>query len=93
MPFKGGMLQVEAFQAADTHRLLFIREGQRESLARHPNGYSCHALAKRLLSGDADSVRAQADYIIRCGGASRPDLVRSFLEEIVNVPSVLSGNP
>ncbi len=40
-------------------------------LATHSNGHSCHALAKRLIAGDAVRVREQAEYILACGGTCR----------------------
>jgi hypothetical protein len=64
IPFNGGALQVVPDIEADTHRLTF----NGEVLAEHPNGFSCHVLAERMVQGDLERVTAQADYIVRCGG-------------------------
>jgi hypothetical protein len=64
----------------DTHGLflfdsIFFNEGN-QVLAIHPNGYSCHSLAERILSawssaGSVSIVMEQFDYILRCGGLGR----------------------
>jgi hypothetical protein len=80
-PQKGayGTLQVRAMPELDTHGL-FLSDGQHynaeQLLAMHPNGYSCHALANRILaawSGDRNVSYAmeQFDYILTCGGMGR----------------------
>lgn len=68
MPFKNGSLLVVPDVAADTHRLFYIVGEHRTEVCEHPNGYSCHALASRLILGDAQKVKEQAEYIVRCGG-------------------------
>ncbi len=41
-------------------------------VAMHPNGFSCHALATRIMkaweNGDVENAAAQAQYILDCGG-------------------------
>lgn len=59
-----GTLQVRVMEAQDTHGLFRVSDGA--LLAQHPNGYSCHALAKRLATGG--KAAEQADYIVACGG-------------------------
>jgi hypothetical protein len=57
-----------------THSLVLVTAHEREeiTLATHPNGHSCHALAKRMAAGDDDKVTEQAEYITRCGGKVLP---------------------
>lgn len=65
MPFSGGVLQVFPDVEGDTHHLKF--NGQ--TIASHPNGYSCHCLAERMIAGDARRIQDQAGYIVDCGGS------------------------
>jgi hypothetical protein len=39
-------------------------------LATHHNGYSCYALAKRIISGDMEHAAQQLEYIRDCGGTA-----------------------
>lgn len=39
-----------------------------QRVAGHHNGYSCHELAKRILSGSAERAMAQFSFITACGG-------------------------
>lgn len=64
IPYKDGTLQVRVLVDDDTHGL-YLGD---ELLAMHPNGYSCHVLAERMVKGDNISIHAQADYIVACGG-------------------------
>lgn len=66
MPFKDGRLRVVPDYEADTHHLQL--NGQ--TIASHPNGYSCHALAERMIAGDTKRIQDQAEYIVACGGES-----------------------
>ena len=68
-----GALQVRPLPELDTYGLFF---GDGLLLATHPNGYSCHALAERILAAwsgvrDVAYVLAQFDYILACGGLGR----------------------
>ena len=72
MPFKHGRLQVYPWPEMDTHYLAFVTGCESVTLASHPNGFSCHALAERMIAGDVDRVREQAEYIVRCGGTTYP---------------------
>jgi len=74
--FKAGSLVVVPDEAADTHHLVF--DGV--TLASHPNGYSCYALAKRMIEGGSTNVMAQADYIIRCGGKADLEAIKRQLQ-------------
>lgn len=65
---EGGALQVVWLPELDAHGLFFKREGDATVLATHNNGYSCHALAERLVKGDWTRIVQQADYIRDCGG-------------------------
>lgn len=69
--FIGGFLQVRPMPEADTHALFFVSEQGEKVVASHPNGFSCHALAERMVSGDAARVREQAEYIVACGGSTQ----------------------
>jgi hypothetical protein len=62
-PSPAGPLQVRTLVDEDTHGL-FLGE---VLLAKHPNGFSCHALGKLLLKGG--NSKPQADYIVACGGS------------------------
>lgn len=57
-------LQVRVIAEHDTHGLFRVSDGT--LLARHPNGYSCAELMKRIISGK--KPREQAEYIVMCGG-------------------------
>lgn len=64
-----GVFVVEACADQDTHILFF----NGEMLASHPNGYSCHNLADRIISvwegkRPAGYALEQFDYVIRCAG-------------------------
>jgi hypothetical protein len=58
-----------------THSLVLVTAHEHEeiTLATHPNGHSCYALAKRMTTGDDDKVTEQAEYITRCGGEVLPN--------------------
>lgn len=73
--FKNGALKVEPDYFNDTHHLYF----DDKSFASHPNGFSCHSLATRLVLGDKDKIKEQADYIVRCGG----EVDYTFLEGLM----------
>lgn len=67
-----GTLQVKALPELDTHGLFF----NDSLLAMHPNGYSCHVLAQRILGAWSDQLSVarameQFDYILACGGLGR----------------------
>jgi len=57
-------LQVRWHEELDSH-VLYHGE---QRVAGHHNGFSCHELAKRILSGNAERATAQFDYITACGG-------------------------
>lgn len=84
LPQKGvhGTLQVRPLPEEDTYGL-FLNEKQ--ILAKKSNGYSCHALAERILLAwrgerDVAYALAQFDYILECGGEVMP---RDAFEHIV----------
>ena len=66
-----GTLQVRALPDLDKHALFHLHDRGESIIAMHPNGYSCHELALRIISGDEQRIRAQADYIQQCGGMTR----------------------
>src|SRR4051812_15849598 len=70
MPFKSGTLQVRPMEKEDTHTLVFVEATEVRTLASHPNGFSCYALAERMIRGEEQRIREQAEYIIRCGGTA-----------------------
>lgn len=55
---------MRVIEEEDTHGLFAVSTG--DLLAKHPNGFSCHCLAERLMSGNRPAE--QADYIVACGG-------------------------
>lgn len=63
----------------DTHGLFLLdlnQPGNEQLLAMHPNGYSCHSLAERILAAwrkerTVAYVLEQFDYILRCGGLGK----------------------
>jgi hypothetical protein len=68
-----GTLQVRPLPELDTYGLFF---NETSLLAMHPNGYSCHGLAERILAAwngerSVDYAMAQFDYILDCGGAGK----------------------
>jgi hypothetical protein len=69
-----GTLQVKPRPEIDTHSL-YLND---TVIASHPNGYSCHALAERMLKGDWKKVMEQADYIIRCGGTAEKEIIEKL---------------
>lgn len=80
MPGQHGTFQVRALAELDTHGLFC----DARLIATHPNGYSCHELAKRVLSvwrGEQDVAYAMAqfDYLLDCGGLG---MLRSHVERI-----------
>lgn len=66
-----GTFQVRALPDLDTHGLFLTHERGESLIATHPNGYSCHNLAERMIAGDETRIRAQAEYIQFCGGTTR----------------------
>lgn len=74
MPFRGGVLLVVPDYEADTHRL--THNGK--VIASHANGYSCHALAERMIAGNAQRVNEQAQYIVACGGTSDVEAIKNL---------------
>lgn len=80
MPYKMGSLQVQADEGKDTHHLCYIVGDGSKVLASHPNGYSCYNLGRRMIRETPNMSRAQADYIVRCGGTVSPAL-ESLLNE------------
>lgn len=68
----GGTFHVVWIEQIDAHCLFFNRDGEDAStmLATHHNGYSCHALAERIISGDRKRINDQLEYIRRCAGTA-----------------------
>lgn len=74
-PMQGqhGTVQVRPLPELDTYGLFF---NDSLLLAMHPNGYSCHSLAERILAAwngtrDVTYALEQFDYILACGGLGR----------------------
>lgn len=70
---KHGTFQVKPLPELDTYCLFFNED---VLLAMHPNGYSCHSLAERILavwdgSRDLKYALDQFDYILACGGLGK----------------------
>lgn len=82
---KFGTFQTRPIVDLDTHGLFYARNagdyaGKFILLATHPNGYTCDALAKRIINawGDSEGKSAeekdaldQVQYILDCGGLAR----------------------
>jgi hypothetical protein len=83
IPFKGGELQVCANVERDTHELIFSNGMERTVLAEHPNGYSCHALAKRMVNETLERAMDQAEYIVQCGGKSELALIVKAMGKVL----------
>jgi hypothetical protein len=66
-----GTLQVRALPDLDTHALFHKHDRGESLLAMHANGYSCHVLLERMVKGNVEAVRQQAQYILDCGGLAR----------------------
>lgn len=73
-------LKVIPDEVNDTHCLICAIGGNQTILASHPNGYSCHSLAKRIIEGDDEQIDRQAIYIRRCGGTSM--LAKEILAQV-----------
>ena len=71
MPFGKGVFQVVPDEPLDTHHLVFTCNGVTTVIASHPNGFSCHVLAERIIKGDTQRIKGQVDYIIACGGSAK----------------------
>lgn len=65
-----GVLQVRALPEFDTHALFLAHDRGECILVMHPNGYSCHEVAKRMAAKDEVKVRGQVQHILDCGGLS-----------------------
>ncbi|TDF23826.1 hypothetical protein EZI45_23900 [Delftia tsuruhatensis] len=72
---KHGTLTVSPVPKLDTYVLEFQAEGSehRLKIAMHPNGYTCHAVATRILGAwegrcGLAHVMKQFDYVLACGG-------------------------
>lgn len=67
-----GVLQVRVLEPLDSHGLFLTWQPGRETiLAEHGNGHSCFELGKRMIEGNEDRIRQQAQYILDCGGMTR----------------------
>lgn len=66
-------LQVVPDEQRDTYDLVFrgtlFDDERRFVVASHPNGYSCHELAKRMVAGERSRACEQFVYIVACGGS------------------------
>lgn len=77
---KNGSFHVRASEEMDTHFLFFTPTGadpRIQLIAEHPNGYSCHVLAKRIVAAQEGTTPvtealSQLDYIVACGGKGAP---------------------
>ncbi len=63
--FSGGTLRVVPDENYNTHFLVFESDGYRKLLAQHPNGFSCRALADRMVAGRRYRGSARADRLHR----------------------------
>ena len=71
MPHGNIVLQVMPDEKMETHHLVLTRNNLPTIIASHPNGFSCHSLAERIIEGNANRITEQADYIVRCGGTAK----------------------
>lgn len=77
-----GTFQVRPLPELDTYGLYL----DKRLLVTHPNGYSCHGLASRLMEvwgglRPAEYALEQFDYILTCGGLG---IQRAAIESIAN---------
>lgn len=77
-----GTLQVRVIAELDAHGLFHKHANGESLLATHPNGYSCHALLKRMAAREIDRAVEQVKYILDCGGTAR------HMTHIVNTMSI-----
>lgn len=84
------LLEIESYGLFYTHEIQAPVGGAMQTImassmiASHPNGYSCHNLAQRILAAWSnpteamiDRALAQFDYILSCGGLG---IVRGAME-------------
>ena len=84
---KAGQLQVVPCEDADTYALVLTTDQYTATLATHPNGYSCHALAERLLAGDRKRTDEQIKYIIACRGTAQdPERIAELMHTAKGAP-------
>lgn len=77
-----GKLVVRLLPDMDDHGLFYMSEHGDMLLAIHNNGYSCHELAKRMVSGDRGRALEQANFILACGGLCKSlDYVTGIMDE------------
>jgi len=82
-PLQGlfGTLQVKPLYELDDHGLFLTDDwGYTNLIAMHPNGYSCHNLAKRICDvwdgkRPVEYAIEQYKYILACGGMTKEDSV------------------
>lgn len=77
-----GTLQVRVIAELDTHGLFWLHNGHEAVLAIHPNGFSCHELAKRMVARDYRRATQQLEYIMDCGGIGKRE------EAICNIMAI-----
>lgn len=70
IPCSFGQLQVQIKGENETHALVLTQGDKETIIASHPNGFSCHALAKRMVNETPERIKEQLEYIVRCGGSS-----------------------
>ena len=71
MPLGEAVFQVVPDEPMDTYHLVFCHNDSAAVIASHPNGFSCHCLAERIIKGNSERIKNQAEYIIACGGTSK----------------------
>jgi hypothetical protein len=82
IPCKCGHMQVRWMEDADSHGLFITHDRGESLIAMHHNGYSCHNLAERMLTGNLERVEQQALYITDCGGlAASMERIRYYTTE------------
>ncbi len=76
-------MQVRWVEQIDEHALFLTRGESEIVLATHHNGYSCHALAERMIKGEIGRSEAQAQYIGECGGLTQTiERIRQYVIEV-----------
>jgi hypothetical protein len=71
MPLGEAVFQVVPDEPMDTYHLVFCHNDSAAVIASHPNGFSCHSLAMRIVTGEIRRIDEQVAYIIRCGGTAK----------------------
>ena len=83
--FGGHVFQVVWLENLDMHALFQMRDGSVSLVVMHNNGFSCHEVVKRIVTGHLKGAEAQMRFIQNCGGLST--LPENFLSQFQPQPT------